>query len=323
VIWSTENLLKQPLGKTRYFVKMKITKFVLTSALVLTASSCSQNKEPVATSTKEVCFDGGSVTLGSTEHYPEEQPLRSVKVAPFCLDAYEVSVSRYERFVQATGYKTVAETGPNPSDYPGQPPEYFQPGSAVFVFPARSSLGRWSFKPLANWRDPQGTSTSLIDAEDHPVTHIAFEDAQRYASWLDRRLPTEAEWEFAAKHGGNVVDLSIDERTGKRNVSANIWDGEFPIFNTKLDGYAGTSPIGSYVPDVNGVYDLLGNVWEWTADTYDKKGASTIEKHVIKGGSHLCASNFCARFRPEARQPQEHGLGTSHIGFRTARDKHQ
>jgi len=303
-------------------VKRKVLLVSLSLAIFWAALGCSQNKEPVEHATsEEVCFDGGEVILGSTDHYSEEQPLRSSFVRPFCLDTYEVSVAQYEQFVQKTGYKTVAETGPDPSDYPGQPAEYFQPGSAVFVFPTQSSPGRWSFSTQAHWKDPQGMSTSLINAGQHPVTHVAYEDARRYAVWLGRRLPTEAEWEFAAKSGGNKVDDASSGNNGDQPSKANIWTGEFPLFNTKADGYVGTSPIGSYAHDANGVYDLLGNVWEWTSDNYDDQLSKGNKRYVIKGGSHLCATNFWARFRPEARQPQEQGLGTSHIGFRTARDR--
>ncbi|MFK8032271.1 MAG: SUMF1/EgtB/PvdO family nonheme iron enzyme [Gammaproteobacteria bacterium] len=301
-----------------YPVKM-IGLLTVFNLLVLTACSSDKSTAPAddVRSLNEICFDGGELVMGSDHHYPEEGPSRVVQVKPFCLDTNEVKVADFEKFVNATGYRTVAETGPDPKDYPGQPPEYFQPGGSVFVFPTVTSPGYWSFNAQANWRQPFGIAQSIVEAEEHPVTQIAFKDAHSFASWLGRRLPTEAEWEFAAKRGG----LSIDQVSADNGDIANIWNGEFPLFNSKNDGYEGTAPVGSYAADANGIFDMLGNVWEWTADSYDKQKSSDGRQYVIKGGSHLCATNFCARFRPEARQPQDSGLGSSHIGFRTARSR--
>ncbi len=259
----------------------------------------------------EVCFTGGQIMLGTKPHYPEERPPEEVVIAPFCLDTHEVTVTEFRQFVAATGYQTVAETGPERADYPGQPDKFFQPGSALFILPALHTPGSWRFSTEANWRNPQGNFSNLPDSEQHPVVHIALQDAQAYAQWRGRRLPTEDEWEFAAEQGGSVVQYQTEPPT------ANIWDGHFPHFNSQQDGYAGTAPVGSFAPDKQGLYDLLGNVWEWTDSTYQP---GDTRRYTIKGGSYLCAANYCARARTGARQPQEVGLGASHIGFRTARD---
>lgn len=299
------------LGKYPAFVGTPVLSLLLAMGACAGDSETSAHKQ-----TREFCFDGGEIALGSGDHYPEERPVRKADVQPFCMDLFEVTVFEFARFVEATGYQTIAETGPKPSDYPDAPDEFFQPGSALFVFPTRSAPGYWTYSSSANWKQPQGIAASMIDGEKHPVTHIALADAQAYATWRGRRLPTEAEWEFAAKSGDNQIAVN-----GKNSHAANIWEGEFPIFNSEADGHVGTAPVGSYKPDKNGLYDLLGNVWELTADSYAEPDSTGIPRQVIKGGSHLCASNFCARYRPSARQPQDSGMGSSHIGFRTVRDR--
>ena len=275
------------------------------------ASSTSAQDIGLLQQQTEACFTGGLIKLGATPHYPEEHLPRKVTIAPFCIDTHEVTVAEFGRFVAATGYKTVAETGPNRENYPGQPEAFFQPGSALFVFPTLHTPGTWRFAAEANWRNPRGDSVSLLQSDQHPVVHIALQDAQAYAAWRGRRLPTENEWEFAAKQGGLVGAYHAE------TPNANIWDGHFPRFNSQKDGYMGTAPVGSFAPDKNGIYDMLGNVWEWTDSAYQH---DHTQRYTIKGGSHLCAANYCARSRVEARQPQEVGLGASHIGFRTVRD---
>lgn len=258
----------------------------------------------------EVCFPDSSITLKANKLTTDKRQAKQVNLKAFCIDKFEVTVAQFGEFVSATGYKTVAETGPSKQEYPDQDASFFVPGSAVFVFPTSSERGGWQFMLNANWHNPQGNFTSIFEAEKHPATHIAYRDAVAYATWIGRRLPTEAEWEYAAVQGG----LNIDPNATKQ--AANIWNGDFPFNNTMRDGYQGTAPVGSYEPDQNGVYDMYGNVWEWTADVFDKQQS---KRYVIKGGSHLCAANYCARYRSSARQPQEVGLGTSHIGFRTVR----
>jgi formylglycine-generating enzyme len=291
----------------------KQTRVLVSVCITLPLSACNQQELSTTQSTKklnEVCFPSSSIRLQANKLTADRRQAREVQLQAFCIDKFEVTVKQFDEFVRATGYKTVAETGPSKAEYPNQDESFFVSGSAVFVFPTSSTQGGWQFMKEANWRNPRGDFTSIFKAENHPVTHIAYRDAVAYATWLGRRLPTEAEWEYAAVKGG----LKIDPYAAKQ--AANIWNGDFPFNNTKRDGYQGTAPVGSYSPDKNGVFDMYGNVWEWTADVFDEK---TIKRYVIKGGSHLCAANYCARYRSSARQPQEVGLGTSHIGFRTVR----
>jgi len=280
----------------------------ISTSLLITA--CSYPDKSQAESANEVCLAAGEIKLKANKYTTDKRQARDVKIQAFCVDKFEVTVAQFAEFVAATGYKTVAETGPSKQDYPDQNESFFTPGSAVFVFPTNTEQGGWQFNQEANWRNPRGNFTSIFEAERHPVTHIAYRDAVAYANWRGRRLPSEAEWEYAALKGG----LKIDPNAIKQ--AANIWNGDFPFNNTRRDGYQGTAPVGSYPSDNNGIFDMFGNVWEWTSDVYDK---NNNQRYVIKGGSHLCAANYCARYRSAARQPQEVGLGTSHIGFRTVR----
>ncbi|MEM7278388.1 MAG: formylglycine-generating enzyme family protein [Pseudomonadota bacterium] len=297
---------------------------ISTTLKLLTCLSCafftSAVAEPEQTKLKadEICLSGGTFTMGSEAHYPEEKPLREVSVDAFCMDRHEVSNQQFEKFVAATGYKTVAETGPARSDYPGQPDAFFAPGSAVFVSPGSlksAALNQWwQFRETANWRSPQGDPSTKAQSL-YPVVHVAYKDALAYAKWLGRDLPTEAQWEFAAREigaNGANPDLQANLIPAK---AANTWQGRFPLNNSAEDGHVGTAPVGSYPANAHGFFDLIGNVWEWTKSPYQGPAA----QRTIKGGSHLCAPNYCLRYRPSARQGQDTGLGTSHIGFRTVR----
>ncbi|MEM9057735.1 MAG: SUMF1/EgtB/PvdO family nonheme iron enzyme, partial [Pseudomonadota bacterium] len=235
-----------------------MTRLLLSLLLLSPWPAAGESSLPPSAGAGEVCFQGGAIELGSDGHYPEERPRRSAVVQPFCLDRFEVTVAEFRAFVDATGYRTVAETGPLPAEYPDAPPEFFQPGSAVFVMPTTDRPGYWTFKALASWHDPLGAASSPVGLERHPVTQLAYRDAVSYARWRGRRLPTEAEWEFAAKAGGLTV--SGDEQ---RAFVANTWQGLFPRANSGADGYLATAPVGSFAPDSNGLYDMLGNVWEW------------------------------------------------------------
>jgi len=285
-----------------------VSVFVAVSLIGCSQQDLSKSKQ--INDASEVCFSDDNFKFKANKHSFDRRQAKEVQINAFCIDKFEVTAAQFSEFVRATGYKTLAETGPSKEEYPNQDKSFFDPGSAVFVFPTSSSQGGWQFIKEANWHNPRGDFTSIFEAEKHPVTHIAYKDAVAYATWIGRRLPTEAEWEYAAIKGG----LNIDPNANKQ--AANIWNGDFPYNNTMRDGYQGTAPVGSYEPDQNGIFDMYGNVWEWTADVYDKK---TTKRYVIKGGSHLCAANYCARYRSSARQPQEVGLGTSHIGFRTVR----
>jgi formylglycine-generating enzyme required for sulfatase activity len=282
---------------------------------------------------------GGSFVMGSDNAYPEERPRRHATVSGFWIDRTEVTNAQFAAFVAATGYKTVAERGLNAKDYPDLPPEALVPGSMVFFEPAKNAQVRnmdwWRYVPGADWRHPAGPGSSIEGRDNHPVVHIAYADALAYAQWLGRSLPTEAEWEFAARGGLNGKDFAWgDEQTPEGAWMANSWQGFFPFEDDKADGYHGTAPVGCFQANGYGLYDMIGNVWEWATDWYrpghhfahgatdpqgptDASATAGGQVRVIKGGSWLCSANFCARYRPAARQPQEADLGASHIGFRT------
>ena len=297
-----------------------------------------------------VWVPGGSFRMGSDDFYPEERPAREVSVDGFWMDRTPVTNAAFARFVRATGYVTVAERSPNPEDYPGADPALLVPGSMVFRrTDASVRLDNWTqwwhWTPGAHWRQPEGPGSSITKRKKHPVVHVAWEDARAYAEWAGKQLPTEAEWEFAARGGldGAVFVWGNEERPDGV-IMANHWQGEFPWQNDLLDGYAGTSPVGSYPANGYGLVDMAGNVWEWTEDWYSSTHASEstspccvpvnprgaaiedsydpaqshmqVPRKVLKGGSHLCAPNYCFRYRPAARQPQTIDTGMSHLGFR-------
>lgn len=282
---------------------------------------------------KPVFIKGGRFVMGSNRHRPEERSEHEVTVADFLIDRYEVTNSQFTAFVEATAYVTVAERQPRAEDYPGADPDILVPGSAVFVAPTDFSgggniLSWWQYVPGANWRHPSGSDSTIEGLENHPVVHIAWEDAQAYAGWLGRELPTETQWEYAARGGtGDNTNYAWgDKMRPDGHWMANTWQGLFPFQNSTEDGYRATAPVGCFPPNDYGLYDMIGNVWELTSDTYRaghtgataNAGATTSStEYVLKGGSFLCSPNFCARYRPPARQPQEADTGTSHAGFRT------
>jgi len=266
-------------------------------------------------------FPGGVFTPGSTHGYREERPGGPARVGAFWIDRTEVTNAQFAVFVAETRYRTVAEqTGASP----------------VFVVPSKAEHGIenawWRRIVGANWRRPEGPGTDITRRGNHPVVHVALADALAYARWLGRDLPTEAEWEYAARDG-TAGDQRDAEPRDARGPFANYWQGAFPEGNTLGDGFLGTAPVGCFRASARGLYDLIGNVWEWTGDAYGSwseqaptgpvpngachaPGAGRAA-HVIKGGSHLCAPSYCARFRAAARHPQEPDVPTSHIGFRT------
>jgi formylglycine-generating enzyme len=287
--------------------------------------------------------------MGSDDFYPEERPVHRVSVDGFWMAEHPVTVAQFRRFVKATGYQTWAEQAPTPEDYPGAPPELLIPGSLVFTGTAgpvdlSDFRNWWAWTPGADWRHPEGPGSSLNGRDRHPVTHVAYADAVAYAAWAGQELPTEAEWEYAARGGldGKIFCWG-DELTPKGRPMANTWEGEFPWQNLLHDGYERTSPVKAFPPNGYGLYDMAGNVWEWTQDFFtpghgtpehpcctphnprvtspdDSYEAGTsappIPRRVTKGGSHLCAPNYCLRYRPAARQGQAMDSTTSHIGFR-------
>ncbi|ODT14615.1 MAG: gliding motility-associated lipoprotein GldK [Kaistia sp. SCN 65-12] len=297
-----------------------------------------------------VRIPGGTFRMGSDRHYPEEAPSHSVGVDPFWIDAAPVTNRQFRAFVEATGHVTFAEIAPDPADYPGALPHMLQAGSLMFNPPSHPvDLGDWSqwwtFKFGATWRKPYGAGSSLKGLEDHPVVHVAYRDAEAYAAWAGKALPSEAEWEFAAWGGQEDSEFAWgDELMPDGRHMANVWQGAFPFENTKDDGWARTSPIGVFPPNGYGLLDMIGNVWEWTADfwstqhqadapkaccvpqnprggleagSYDPSlPAIRIPRKVLKGGSHLCAPSYCRRYRPAARHAEPVDTSTSHVGFR-------
>jgi len=293
---------------------------------------------------------GGTFRMGANQSYPEEAPVHTVTVSGFWMDAHTVTNAEFTAFVQATGYRTVAERPLDPALYPGAQPDLLKPGSAVFFMPTdrvdmRDVHSRWAYVLGANWRYPNGPVSRLEGREQEPVVHVAFEDAAAYAGWAGKELPTEAEWEFAARGGldGAIFCWGDEFTPGGRHMT-NTWQGRFPFQDLGADGFIGWAPVGSFPPNGYGLYDMAGNVWEWTENWYssqhlaeakspccvprDPRGggdalsydpeqpAVRIPRKVIKGGSYLCAPNYCRRYRPAARYPQMIDTATCHIGFR-------
>jgi formylglycine-generating enzyme len=284
---------------------------------------------------------GGEFRMGSDGFYPEERPVHRVAVDGFWMDVHPVTVHEFRRFVAGTGYQTLAERPLRAADYPSADPDLLVAGSLVFRRTAgpvdtRDFRQWWAYVPGACWRQPEGPGSDLRGRSRHPVTHVAYEDAEAYAAWAGKALPTEAEWEFAARGGldGAVYAWGDQFAPGGRQL-ANTWQGQFPWQNLLLDGYDGTSPVGAFPANGYGLYDMAGNVWEWTSDYFRPRHpgscsvprnprvsepardlVSDIPRKVIKGGSHLCAPNYCHRYRPAARQGEAIDTSTGHIGFR-------
>lgn len=277
-----------------------------------------------------------TAVLGSDEHYPEEAPSHSVSVAGFSIEAHPVTNAEFAEFVAATGYVTVAEQALDPTRYAGAPKENLQPGSMVFrrtsgPVDLRHLSQWWVWTPGASWRHPVGPGSSIAKRADHPVVHIGYDDALAYATWAGRSLPTEAEWETAARGGLDRTAYTWGDQPAQPGQRlANYWHGDFPW--RPEPGYGRTTPVGSFPPNGYGLFDMAGNVWEWTTDWYAETRAGEpcceadsydpaqpqfpIPRKVIKGGSFLCADSYCQRYRPAARRPQPIDTGMSHIGFR-------
>ncbi|MCA1397507.1 formylglycine-generating enzyme family protein [Bradyrhizobium sp. BRP56] len=297
-----------------------------------------------------VFIPGGTFRMGSDRHYPEEAPSHMVSVDGFWIDRTPVTNRQFKQFVRATGHVTFAEVAPDPKDYPDALPHMLFTGSLVFTPPdypvdLRDYSQWWTLLKGANWRHPYGPKSNIKSLDDHPVVHVTHADALAYARWAGKDLPTEAEWEFAARGGLDGAEYAWGDEFVPGGVhQANTWQGHFPFENRCEDGHARTSPVMTYPPNGYGVFDMIGNVWEWTSDWWapkhraDAKKAccipqnprggcehdshdpslplSRIPRKVIKGGSHLCAPNYCRRYRPAARHAEPIDTSTSHLGFR-------
>jgi len=279
----------------------------------------------------------------------DAHPIHRVAVDGFWMDATEVTNRAFRAFVEATGYVTVAERAPDPADFPGAPRELLVPGSAVFHPPGqpvdlRNALAWWRYVPGVHWRQPAGPGSSIEGREEYPVVHIAYPDAEAYAAWAGRRLPTEAEWEFAARGGvaGRLYAWG-DELTPGGVHHANLHQGSFPVTDAGTDGFVGLAPVASFAPNPYGLYDMAGNVWEWVSDWYRPDYYATLaaegtvavnptgppdsfdpaepgaKKRVQRGGSFLCTSQYCSRYLVGTRGKNEVSTGSTHGGFRTVR----
>ena len=294
-----------------------------------------------------VWIPGGTFKMGSEKHYAEEYPVHKVTVDGFWMDRCTVTNAQFARFIEATGHITLAERAPTAEEYPGAKPELLVPASVIFNKPServdlRNCYNWWAYIAGADWRHPEGPWSSIEDRLDHPVVHVAYEDVEAYAKWAGAELPTEAEWEYAARGGFDGAEFTWgNEFTPGGKHLANTWQGEFPWQNLKTDGNEGTAPVGSFPANGYGLHDMAGNVWEWTVDWYQEHGKHTrpccgslnprggnledsydgyqpikIPRKVMKGGSFLCAPNYCRRYRPAARMPQPIDTSTCHLGFR-------
>ena len=297
-----------------------------------------------------VWIPSGTFRMGSDHHYPEEAPAHRVSVDGFWIDPTPVTNRQFKSFVKATGYVTTAQIPPDPNDYPGALPEMIYAGSLVFVPPPRVTGLRdwsqwWTFMKGADWRHPYGPKSNINVLDNHPVVHVSFTDALSYAKWAGKDLPTEAEWEFAARGGLDGEEFAWGNALMPDGQHvANTWQGNFPVQNLREDGYDRTSPVTAFPPNGYGVSDMIGNVWEWTTDWWSTRhdgdapkaccvpqnprggpeAASfdpcqpkiRIPRKVLKGGSHLCAPNYCRRYRPAARHAEPIDTSTSHVGFR-------
>jgi len=281
-----------------------------------------------------VWIPGGTFLMGSNAFYREERPVRPETTDGFWIDRHPVTNAQFRRFVEATGYATFSERKPTREMYPDAAEEFLVPGSLVFVKPPRPVSLRdhrawWAYVPGADWRHPNGPNSSIDRKDKHPVVHINFEDAQAYAAWAGKALPNEVEWEFAARGGLDGAAYPWgDAANPEGRYLANTWQGRFPFENLAEDGFEGTSPVDAFPPNGYGLHDMVGNVWEWTTTLYAPAGGADKSccqredvdpRHtlmVVKGGSHLCAANYCQRARPAARQGESIDSSTCHIGFR-------
>ena len=289
---------------------------------------------------------GGRFRMGADDQYPEEAPAHWVDVSDFWIDACPVTNAQFAKFVTSTGHVTMAEVPPRAEDYPGALEDMLYPGSLVFKatrgpVDLSNCLPWWEYRRGANWRHPFGPDSSIAGLDNHPVVHVAYADALAYAKWAGKELATEAQWEYAARGGLEGATYAWGDvfRPGGKWM-ANTFIGRFPYRNMRTDGFSSTTPVGTYPANGYGLYDMIGNVWEWTQDWFvpghaadpakpccipkDPRGAEmgVLDRHapipqkVLKGGSHLCTPDYCKRYRPAARHAESIDTSTSHVGFR-------
>lgn len=317
---------------------IRLLKFsLLLFGLISLSTACRPKAEEASKFEKKdgmVRLPGGTFQMGSsgvfetphgTKEFPEEAPVRTVTVKGFWIDESEVTNRQFAEFVKATSYVTFAEREAKLEDFPVEahaslPPLPFRQGSVIFV--GDSNLTEtdswWRWDPEANWRHPSGAGSSIENAGDHPVVCVSHEDAAAYAKWAGKRLPTEAEWEYAARGGltGKIYAWGDELKPGDRWM-ANTFQGEFPKQNSAADGFISTAPVNSFPANGFGLFDMSGNVWEICDDLFNSERPI---RHVIKGGSYLCHVSYCMRYRPAARHSMEDGSPANHTGFRCVRD---
>lgn len=301
-----------------------------------------------------VWIAGGEFSMGSDARLAQadERPAHPVRVDGFWMDSTEVTNAQFRKFVEATGFVTDAERPPDlaalmaqvPPGTPPPPAELLVPGSLVFTPPQAPGQPWWEWRAAANWRRPEGPASDLSGKDDHPVVHVSWRDASAYAGWAGKRLPTEAEWEFAARGGLHAAPFVWGDQKDDLGTRMNTWQGQFPTVRERGDGYADTSPVGSFPPNGYGLYDVAGNVWEWVADwyrpdTYPRRAGGGVvvnptgptssfdpdepysPKRVCRGGSYLCSDNYCTGYRPSARMKSSPDTSLAHTGFRCVRDQ--
>lgn len=320
----------------------------LVAVFVLAGPKSDPSEDADDTPPEMVWIPGGTFTMGNDAGAEDERPAHKVTLSGFFLGKTEVTNGQFAAFAKATGYKTIAERKPDPRRYPTADPALLVPGSAVFV-PVEAPLNGpwdtphppwWKYQPGASWRHPDGPGSNLSGKKNHPVVHIAWDDAMAYCQWAGKRLPTEAEWEYAARGGLDRQEYCWG--TAKQGADgkwfANTFQGTFPHGDTAADGFAGTAPVAHYPANGFGLHDMSGNVWEWCADHYDSRyyaispadnpqGPESGETEdgwpvrVRRGGSYLCADDYCRRYTPSARDKNPADSGASHTGFRCAKDK--
>ncbi|MGV3686424.1 MAG: formylglycine-generating enzyme family protein [Daejeonella sp.] len=341
-------LRTQPATYARLSVWSLLAAILLSACTRSTTNDLSDTVQSVVDTVPEkmVWVPGGTFDMGSADPaFPDAQPVHKVTVSGFWMDEHEVTNAEFERFVKATNYQTIAERPLDPADFPGVPLENLVPGSGVFTPTAQpvsydNPLAWWAYVPGARWKNPKGPESSVTGRPNDPVVHVTYTDAEAYAKWAGKRLPTEAEWEYAARGGKEHLPYYWGKELKPGGKwAANIYQGNFPDANTLDDGFEGVAPVKSFPSNGYGLYDMEGNVWEWCSDFYrgdyysrspekDPKGPSDsfdpaepgAVKRVQRGGSFLCSDQYCIRYKAGSRGKGEINSSSSNLGFRCVKD---